>query len=522
MRWIDALKEWNKGSPTWCIARKGTKAYDEVKAIQAGKKIEAAAEPKAEAKPMAQGIDMREVQRKRKQTAKLAELKQSAKDTVASALASIPAAAPKKNMMPSMMASIADIAKKAQMAKEKAWVPKTRDGKVYKRTIGGVVYLSDYLNQLWLKDPSGSVGDWVGVYLPGENRIDTTASDPYEEVVALPVMKEKQNTSKTELEEELDVGFVYKPAGRRMEQSIFEDIVRMAGEMERADPKYIIRKEMEKVLEELGGRYANNWKGAMEGLLKNASFSLEVKGGISSENIENILNTEDGKIPTASELQHYALIRMMREFDYRGSEIDSGYERISMMSITFYQETMNEIASKDDSGLYDSLNMMPDSFYGALSKLYKAELDHTPAKKAQEVEDWLGDEENEEYEDYYGTFLEYEGISTTLRFSQRYEESKERDKLLEEFETIMKQKGAQVGRDWRKKSNESLQEGIDKMKTYKDKEVSNDDEGERKKLVKEVKELLKQKKRKWAGYTTFSIKNLKKGIEDLKARPDKK
>ena len=459
MRWIDALKEWNKGSPTWCIARKGTKAYDEVKAIQAGKKIEAAAEPKAEAKPMAQGIDMREVQRRRKQKAKLAELKQSATDTVASALASIPASAPKKNMMPSMMASIADIAKKAK------------------------------------------------------------ASRP---VAVPPVVAEKQNTSKTELEEELDVGFVYKPAGRRMEQSIFEDIVRMAGEMERADPKYIIRKEMEKVLEELGGRYANNWKGAMEGLLKNASFSLEVKGGISSENIENILNTEDGKIPTASELQHYALIRMMREFDYRGSEIDSGYERISMMSITFYQETMNEIASKDDSGLYDSLNMMPDSFYGALSKLYKAELDHTPAKKAQEVEDWLGDEENEEYEDYYGTFLEYEGISTTLRFSQRYEESKERDKLLEEFETIMKQKGAQVGRDWRKKSNESLQEGIDKMKTYKDKEVSNDDEGERKKLVKEVKELLKQKKRKWAGYTTFSIKNLKKGIEDLKARPDKK
>jgi hypothetical protein len=246
MRWVDALKEWNKGSPTWCIARKGTKAYDEVKAIMAGKKIEAAAEPKAEAKPMAQGIDMREVQRKRKQKAKLEELKQSAKDTVASAMASIPAPAPRKNMMPSMMASIADIAKKAKAAKEKAWTAKTRDGKVYKRTIGGVVYLSDYLNQLWLKDADGSVGDWVGVYLPSENRIDTTASDPFEEVVALPVMKEKQNTSKTELEEELDVGFVYKPVGRRMEQSIFEDIVRMAGEMERAEDKETSNGEMER------------------------------------------------------------------------------------------------------------------------------------------------------------------------------------------------------------------------------------------------------------------------------------
>ena len=237
MRWVDALKEWNKGSPTWCIARKGTKAYDEVKAIQAGKKIEASAEPKAEAKPMAQGINMREVQRKRKQKAKLEELKQSAKDVVASAMASIPAAAPRKDMMPSMMAGIADIAKKAQAAKEKAWTAKTKDGKVYKRTIGGVVYYSDYLNQLWARDADGSVGDWVGVYLPSENRIDATASDPFEEVVALPIMKEKENTSKTELEEELDVGFVYKPAGRRMEQSIFEDIVRMAGEMERAEDK---------------------------------------------------------------------------------------------------------------------------------------------------------------------------------------------------------------------------------------------------------------------------------------------
>ena len=61
-----------------------------------------------------------------------------------------------------------------------------------------------------------------------------------------------------------------------------------------------------------------------------------------------------------------------------------------------------------------------------------------------------------------------------------------------------------------------------KTKDKKEKEVSNDDEGERKKLVKEVKELLKQKGKKWSGYTTYSIKNLKKGIEDLRAMPDKK
>lgn len=522
MRWVDALKEWNKGSPTWCIARKGTKAYDEVKAIMAGKKIEASAEPKAEAKPMAQGIDMREVQRKRKQKAKLEELKQSAKDTVASAMASIPAPAPRKNMMPSMMASIADIANKAKAAKEKAWTAKTRDGKVYKRTIGGVVYLSDYLNQLWTRDPDGSVGDWVGVYLPSENRIDTTASDPFE-VVALPVMKEKQNTSKTELEEELDVGFVYKPAGRRMEQSIFEDIVRMAGEMERADPKFIIRKEMEKVPFEktqMGKEAAIIWNKAMEGLLKNASFSYKVEGTIGSEDIEKLLDPVK-RLPTARQLEYFALIRMLERYNYMGPEFSLGdYYRLSAMSISFSQETMDDIAS--EIGLYDHLNMMPGSFYDALSKIYKPDLEHTPRATAQELEDWLNAEENEEFEDYYGTFLAREGISTTLKFSQRYEESKERDKLLEEFETIMKQKGAQVGKDWRKHTNESLQEGIDKMKKFKDKEVSNDDEGERKKLVKEVKELLTQKGRKLAGYTTLSIKNLKERIEALKARPDKK
>jgi len=52
MRWVDALKEWNKGSGKWCIPRKGSAEYDAVKAIMGGKKIEASeAEKKAEASP---------------------------------------------------------------------------------------------------------------------------------------------------------------------------------------------------------------------------------------------------------------------------------------------------------------------------------------------------------------------------------------------------------------------------------------------------------------------------------------
>jgi membrane protein involved in colicin uptake len=59
------------------------------------------------------------------------------------------------------------------------WVPKTTDGKVYPRTIGGVVYFSNHLHQLWTKDEDGGVGDWAGVFLVSENRVDASAADPF-------------------------------------------------------------------------------------------------------------------------------------------------------------------------------------------------------------------------------------------------------------------------------------------------------------------------------------------------------
>jgi len=73
------------------------------------------------------------------------------------------------------------VAKKPEAPKEVAvdtWVPKTTDGKVYPRTIGGVVYFSNHLHQLWVKDSDGGVGDWAGVFLVSENRIDSTADEP--------------------------------------------------------------------------------------------------------------------------------------------------------------------------------------------------------------------------------------------------------------------------------------------------------------------------------------------------------
>ena len=34
--WIDALRQWNAGSPSWCIPRKGTPAYDSIMRIRKG------------------------------------------------------------------------------------------------------------------------------------------------------------------------------------------------------------------------------------------------------------------------------------------------------------------------------------------------------------------------------------------------------------------------------------------------------------------------------------------------------
>jgi len=73
------------------------------------------------------------------------------------------------------------VAKKPEAPKEPVvdtWEPKTSDGKVYPRTIDGVVYFSNHLHQLWVKDVDGGVGDWAGVFLKEENRIDATAEEP--------------------------------------------------------------------------------------------------------------------------------------------------------------------------------------------------------------------------------------------------------------------------------------------------------------------------------------------------------
>jgi len=46
--WITALKKFNKGKGTWCLPKKGTKEYDEVRALMVAKPKEESAPPKEE------------------------------------------------------------------------------------------------------------------------------------------------------------------------------------------------------------------------------------------------------------------------------------------------------------------------------------------------------------------------------------------------------------------------------------------------------------------------------------------
>jgi len=54
------------------------------------------------------------------------------------------------------------------------------DGMVYPWTYKGVKYLRNSDNQLWMYDGK-DCGDWKGLYLIAEDRIDESAIDPYED-----------------------------------------------------------------------------------------------------------------------------------------------------------------------------------------------------------------------------------------------------------------------------------------------------------------------------------------------------
>ena len=65
--------------------------------------------------------------------------------------------------------------KKAAVAE---WTCPT-DGNVYPWTYKGEKLLRDFENRVWAMDAEGGCGDWKGLYLKDEDRIDDSAADPY-------------------------------------------------------------------------------------------------------------------------------------------------------------------------------------------------------------------------------------------------------------------------------------------------------------------------------------------------------
>jgi len=62
------------------------------------------------------------------------------------------------------------VAKKAEEEREpapvKSWAFK------------GKSYYKNSDNEVWKKGSDGSLGDWVGIYMPSEDRIDDSVADP--------------------------------------------------------------------------------------------------------------------------------------------------------------------------------------------------------------------------------------------------------------------------------------------------------------------------------------------------------
>jgi hypothetical protein len=62
--------------------------------------------------------------------------------------------------------------------KKKAWTC-ADDGQVHAWTWKKTNYLRNFANQVWLAAEDGACGDWCGVYVPEEDKIDESVADPY-------------------------------------------------------------------------------------------------------------------------------------------------------------------------------------------------------------------------------------------------------------------------------------------------------------------------------------------------------
>jgi hypothetical protein len=149
----------------------------EKKALKEAEKAEKKAAAEAE---KAEKKAAKEAEKAGKAPAKKGLVSAAAAKTVLAEKKAVPAkaAAPLKAAGGAGAAAAKPVAKKPAAAKKDSWVCPSDDGAVYPWTWNGVEYMRNCHNQVWLKDEEGSIGDWQGVYLPAENKIDDSAEEP--------------------------------------------------------------------------------------------------------------------------------------------------------------------------------------------------------------------------------------------------------------------------------------------------------------------------------------------------------
>jgi hypothetical protein len=165
-------------------AKKEAKAL-EAAAKKAEKAAEAAAKKAEKAAEAAAKKEAKELEKAEKKAEKEAAKKPSAKAPVPAAAvkkaaAKVPAAAATA-VAASAVSAVKAPVKKPSLAgaapKKEEWSCPS-DGMVHPWPYKGKQYLRNSDNEVWLKGADGGCGEWQGVYLPAEDRVDDSVAEP--------------------------------------------------------------------------------------------------------------------------------------------------------------------------------------------------------------------------------------------------------------------------------------------------------------------------------------------------------
>ncbi len=162
------------------IAAKAAKEAEKAAAKEAKEAEKAAAKAAKEAEKEAKEREAAELKARKAMEAEAAKAEKMRAAAEAEALkaAKIPKAAVKTVVKASMpVKAPAAVKKTVVKAAVKAWSC-ADDGNAHAWEHEGKLYARNFTNDVWHRTAEGEVTAWAGVYLPAEDRIDTTAAEP--------------------------------------------------------------------------------------------------------------------------------------------------------------------------------------------------------------------------------------------------------------------------------------------------------------------------------------------------------